>query len=93
MNTITVVRPVAGPSGPKVAITGSFDQNRDQLIEVFAGHDIELSDKLTLDCKYLITGERPSKSKLLKATENNIPMLDVNQYLSVEHLINYIKEN
>jgi DNA ligase (NAD+) len=80
-------------SGYKVAITGSFDQGKDALIKYFAEHGIELTDKLTLDCKYLIVGERAGKAKTLKATDNAIPMLDVNQYPSIEHLINYIKEN
>jgi len=82
-----------GEVGFKVAITGSFDQSREVLIELFASEGIELSEKLTLDCKYLITGERPGNSKLLKATENSITMLDVNNYPSIQHLINYIKEN
>jgi DNA ligase (NAD+) len=93
MNTITVERSETGPLGPKVGITGSFDQGKDALIRYFAEHGIELSDKLTLDCKYLIVGERAGKAKMLKATDNAIPMLDVNQYPSIEHLINYIKEN
>lgn len=85
--------PLGEVGGFKVAMTGSFDQGKKALIDVFAKEGVELSDKLTMDCKYLIKGERPGKAKLLKATDNGIPMLDVNDYPSVLDLINYIKEN
>lgn len=85
--------PLGEVGGFKVAMTGSFDQGKKALIDVFAKEGVELSDKLTMDCKYLIKGERPGKAKLLKATDNGIPMLDVNDYPSVLDLINFIKEN
>ena len=85
--------PLGEVSGFKVAMTGSFDQGKKALVDVFAKEGVELSDKLTMDCKYLIVGERPGKSKLLKATENGIPTLDINNYPSVLDLINFIKEN
>lgn len=85
--------PLGEVGGFKVAMTGSFDQGKKALVDVFAKEGVELSDKLTMDCKYLIKGERPGKSKLLKATDNGIPMLDVNDYPSVLDLINFIKEN
>lgn len=85
--------PLGEVGGFKVAMTGSFDQGKKALADVFAKEGLELSDKLTMDCKYLIMGERPGKAKLLKATENGIPMLDVNDYPSVLDLINFIKEN
>lgn len=85
--------PLGEVGGFKVAMTGSFDQGKEALIGVFAKEGVELSNKLTMDCKYLIVGERPGKSKLLKATENGIPTLDVNEYPSVLDLINFIKEN
>lgn len=85
--------PLGEVGGFKVAMTGSFDQGKEALIGVFAKEGVELSNKLTMDCKYLIKGERPGKSKLLKATDNGIPMLDVNDYPSVLDLINFIKEN
>ena len=93
VDAITIDFSPVGEVGFKVAITGSFDQSREVLTAFFASEGIELSEKLTLDCKYLITGDRPGKAKLLKATENHITMLDVNQYRSIQHLINYIKEN
>lgn len=85
--------PLGEVGGFKVAMTGSFDQGKEALIGVFAKEGVELSNKLTMDCKYLIVGERPGKSKLLKATENSIPTLDMNDYPSVLDLINFIKEN
>lgn len=85
--------PLGEVGGFKVAMTGSFDQGKKALIDVFAKEGVELSDKLTMDCKYLIVGERPGKSKLLKSTENGIPTLDVSDYPSVLDLINFIKEN
>lgn len=93
MNTITVTPPEVVNTGFTVAMTGAFDQGKKALIDVFAKEGVELSDKLTMDCKYLIVGERPGKSKLLKATENGIPTLDMNEYPSVLDLINFIKEN
>ena len=85
--------PLGEVGGFKAAMPGSFDQGKEALIGVFAKEGVELSNKLTMDCKYLIVGERPGKSKLLKATENGIPTLDVNEYPSVLDLINFIKEN
>lgn len=92
-NVVIDFTPLGEVGGFKVAMTGSFDQGKKALIDVFAKEGVELSDKLTMDCKYLIVGERPGKSKLLKSTENGIPTLDVNDYSSVQDLINFIKEN
>lgn len=85
--------PLGEVGGFKVAMSGSFDQGKESLIGIFAKEGVELSNKLTMDCKYLILGERPGKSKRLKATEHGIPTLDVNDYPSVQDLINFIKEN
>lgn len=93
MNTITVTRPEVVNTGFMVAMSGGFDQGKKALVDIFAKEGVELSDRLTMDCKYLILGERPGKSKLLKATEHGIPTLDVNDYPSVQDLINFIKEN
>lgn len=77
----------------KVCITGSFDQSRDDLVTRFAESGIELTDKLTKDCKYLIVGERPGKAKLLKRTELGITMLKASDYTSIDNLITSIKES
>lgn len=75
----------------KVCITGSSGQAREVLIRYFAEFGIELTDKLTKDCKYLIVGENPGKDKLLKVTELGIPMLHTKDYSSIDHLIKFIK--
>jgi len=90
---IELTLPPADTTGFKVSITGSFDQTHDELVGYFAERGIELSDKLTVDCKYLVISDRASKSKLLKATQYSIPTLDVNKYASIESLIKYIKEH
>lgn len=77
----------------RVCITGSLGDNRDQLIEYFANAGIELTEKLTKDCKFLILGDRPGKAKLLKATELTIPTLTAKDYTSIDHLISSIKGN
>jgi len=77
----------------RVAVTGTFEASRDDLVEHFANVDIELTDKLTKDCHALIVGIRPGKAKLLKATELSIPTFDVADYSSVDKLIEAIKGN
>lgn len=76
----------------KVCITGSTGQSRETLTRHFATFGIELADKLTKDCKYLIVGEKPGKDKLLKVTEFGIPMLQTKDYSSIDQLIAFIKE-
>lgn len=75
----------------KGVVTGSLGQSREELIEFFAGHGIELVDNLTRDCQFLLKGERPSKSKILKATELGIPMVNGVDGSSIEKIIQTIK--
>lgn len=75
----------------KGVVTGSLGQPREELIEFFAGHGIELVDNLTKDCQFLLKGERPSKSKILKATELTIPMVNGVDGSSIEMIIQTIK--
>lgn len=75
----------------KACLTGSLGQTREVLIDYFSEHGIELSDKLTKDCSLLIVGERPSDSKLLKATEQGIRILRVKKLTSIDDLINLVK--
>jgi len=77
----------------KVCVTGSLGQPRDDLFKYFAEHDIEATAQLTKDCKYVIVGEKPGQSKLLKATELGIPMLYSNEYSSIDAIIAFIKGN
>lgn len=77
----------------RICITGSTDQTREELVEYFANAGIELADKLTRDCKFVVVGNRPGQSKLLKATELDIPMLTLTDYSSIDQLIAYIKGN
>lgn len=75
----------------KGCITGSLGQNRDELMEVFGEHGVELVDNLTKDCQFLITGEGAGLSKKLKATELDIVIVDGTKATSIEKLIEQIK--
>lgn len=75
----------------RVCITGAIGVVREELIDYFGESNIELVDKITKDCKYLIVGEKPSQSKLLKATEYDIPMIDTSNTTSIDALIQLIK--
>jgi len=75
----------------KGVVTGSLGQAREELIDFFASHGIELVDNLTKDCQFLLKGERPSKSKILKATELAIPMVNGVDGSSIEKIIQTIK--
>lgn len=75
----------------RVCVTGSLTGSRDEMIDYFANNDIELTDKLTKDCKFMIIGQKPGKAKLLKATELGINTLDMTDYSSIDKLIEAIK--
>lgn len=75
----------------KVCITGSIGPSREELTEVFGDAGIELVDKFTKDCNYLLIGEKPGQSKVLKATELNIPMINASTATSIDALIQLIK--
>lgn len=75
----------------KVCITGNIGPSRGELCNLFAKEGIELSDRLTQDCAFVIVGDRPGKSKLLIATESGIPMLIAKDYSSIGSLIQFIK--
>jgi len=75
----------------KVCITGTVGQTREEMIDYFGDHGIELVDKLTKDCNCLLIGERPGQSKVLKATELGIPRLNATEATSIDALINIIK--
>lgn len=77
----------------RVCVTGSLGLPRNELGDYFADHEIELVDKLTKDCKFILVGEKPSKSKLLKATELSIPMLKSTDYSSIDKIITFMVGN
>lgn len=77
----------------RVCVTGSLGLPRNKLGDYFADHEIELVDKLTKDCKFILVGEKPSKSKLLKATELSIPMLKSTDYSSIDKIITFMVGN
>ncbi|MNG47109.1 DNA ligase [compost metagenome] len=85
--------PYTGPvCDLKGVITGSLGPVREELIEYFGNHGIELVEDLTKDCQFLLKGEKPSKSKVLKATALGIPMLEGSKASSIDQLITAIKE-
>lgn len=75
----------------KVCITGTLGQSREDLEDYFGDNGIELVDKLTKDCNYLLIGEKPGQSKLLKATELDIPRVNATTATSIDALIQQIK--
>lgn len=75
----------------RICLTGSLGQPRDELFDYFAEHGIEATDKLSKDCKFVVVGEKPSSSKLLKANELGIALVHANQYASVDKIITFIK--
>lgn len=75
----------------KVCITGTLGQAREDLEDYFGDHGIELVDKLTKDCNYLLIGEKPGRSKVLKATELTIPTINATTATSIDALIQQIK--
>lgn len=81
---------VSEPYTVKGSITGELGHKRAELIDYFADHGIELEDKLTKDCEFLIIGEKPSQAKVLKATETGIRMLNGTQMDSIDTLIKHI---
>lgn len=75
----------------KVCITGTVGQPREQMIDYLGDHGIELVDKLTKDCNYLLIGEKPGQSKVLKAGELGIPTINATDVSSIDALITIIK--
>jgi len=91
LSMITVVEQEDAVSELKACITGTIGLTREEMIDYFGDHGIELVDKLTKDCNCLLIGERPGQSKVLKATELGIPRLNATEATSIDALINIIK--
>ena len=75
----------------KGVVSGTLGQTRDELVEYFGEYGIELVENLTKDCQFLLLGEKPSKSKILKATELRIPTVEGSKASSIDKLIEEIK--
>lgn len=76
----------------KGCITGTLGSTREEVTELFEQNGIELTDRVTKDCMFLIVGEKPSRSKVLKATELGILTVSISDEIkSVEDLIAHIK--
>lgn len=91
LSAITLVEQEETISELKVCITGSIGPTREELHEVFGDAGIELVDKLTNDCNFLIIGEKPGQSKILKAAQFRIPTINTAFASSVDALIQVIK--
>lgn len=92
LSNITVIPEPEGPSTElKVCITGTIGRTREELESYFGDHGIELVDKLTKDCDFLLIGEKPGQSKILKATETDIPRINATSASSIDALIQTIK--
>lgn len=88
---ITLLEELEIETEVKVCITGSLGIERNELKEYLGKFNIELVEKITKDCNYLIVGEKPGQSKLLKATELTIPTIDTTDTTSIDALIQLIK--
>lgn len=91
LSNLTILDEVGVQSEIHICITGELGQSREELKEYFADAGIEITDNLTKDCKYLIVGERPGNSKVLKATELDIPTVNATKVTSIDSLIQHIK--
>lgn len=74
-----------------ICVTGSLGLTRDELKNHLANFNIELADKVTKECNFLVIGEKSGQSKVLKATELGIPMINAVGVTSVDSLITLIK--
>lgn len=79
-------------SGLKGCVTGELGQPRDLLTRYFEHHGVELVNTVSKDCNFLIVGEKPSNSKLLKATELGIRIVNGTQVDSIDTLIKHLKQ-
>lgn len=77
----------------KGCITGVFSGSREEVINLFDKYGIELSTKLTGDCQFLVVGDKPGQSKLLKATQKNIPVFKQDKIKSIEELAKLIERS
>lgn len=91
LSHLTILDEVGLQTETHICITGELGQPREELKEYFADAGIEITDNLTKDCKYLIVGEKPGNSKVLKATELGIPMVNATKVTSIDSLIQHIK--
>ncbi len=80
-----------GLDGIPVAISGAWNGlTRRDLTEVLRQNDFVLSDSVTKTCKALITGSKPSPSKLETAKRYNIPVFDITQIQDVNGIVNLL---
>jgi DNA ligase (NAD+) len=91
LENLTIIDEVGQPSEFHICITGELGQSREELKEYFADAGIEVTDNLTKDCKFLVVGEKPGNSKVLKATELDIPTVNATKATSIDSLIQHIK--
>lgn len=90
MEVVTIVPPVITDYTCKVAISGSATIGRSELEELFRENGIELTNKVGKDCKWMLTGQRPSKAKITKANKLGLPILDVADMSSMKELVEKI---
>lgn len=74
-----------------VCITGTLGLPRTELSSYLGNFNIELADKLTKECDYLIICEKAGQSKILKATDLGIPMINAVGVTSIDSLVTLIQ--
>lgn len=74
--------------GIPIAISGGWvAMPRQMLTEKLADAGFVLSDKVTRSCKVLLTGEKPSASKVEKAKGYNIPIIDIRSLHDIKNIV------
>ncbi|ASU03807.1 putative NAD dependent DNA ligase [Erwinia phage vB_EamM_Joad] len=74
----------------KAAISGSTSMPRSELEDIFRESGIEITNKVTKDCKVMLVGQRPSNPKVAKANKFGLPVIDVVSVPDIQALIERI---
>lgn len=75
-------------NGIPIAITGGWvAMPRQMLTEKLSEFGFVLSDKVTKSCKLLLTGEKPSPSKIEKAKKYSLPIIDIRSLHDLNNII------
>jgi DNA ligase (NAD+) len=77
--------PVAGPfAGKSFVITGSLSQERDDVAAWIEARGGKVTDSVSKKTSYVVVGNAPGASKITKATQLNLPMIDEDALRNLE---------
>lgn len=92
LEEVTLIPPKVENYVCKVAVSGSSSIARSELEELFKAQGIETTNRVTKDCKLMLTGNKPSNPKVAKAKKLNLPVIDISSMTDVQSLIERILE-